>query len=113
MALFAFPEVSTATVTKENACSSFSTPAFQIYALPSPTPTSYTPIEYEQTSNHSNTFTGTYEVTLEHSDADANGFVSDYYDPTKTNSLSTSSSIVKAITKCMKPIQRQAAEPAA
>ena len=34
VALFAFPEVSTATVTKENACSSYSTPAFLIYALP-------------------------------------------------------------------------------
>jgi hypothetical protein len=104
VALFAFPEVSTATVTKENACSSFSTPAFQIYALPPTTLTSYAPIEYEQTSNHSNTFTSTYEVTYGASDADANGFVSDYYDTTKTSNLSTSSSIVKAITTCMKPI---------
>jgi hypothetical protein len=104
VALFAFPEVSTATVTDENACTSFHTPAFQIYALPSPTATSYTAIEYEQTSNHSNTFTSTYEVTLGASDADANGFVSDYYDPTQSNNLSTSSSIVKAITTCMKPI---------
>jgi hypothetical protein len=104
VALFGFPEVSTASVSKENACSSYSTPSFQIYALPSTTATSYTAIEYEETSNHSNTFTSTYEVTLGASDADANGFVSDYYDPTKTNNLSTSSSIVKAITGCMKPI---------
>ena len=104
VALFAFPEVSTASVSKENACSSYSTPAFQIYALPVATATSYTAIEYEQTSNHSNTFTSTYEVTLGATDADANGFVSDYYDPTKSNNLSTSSSIVKAITTCMKPI---------
>jgi len=104
VALFGFPEVSTASVSKENACSSFSTPSFQIYALPSTTATSYTAIEYEETSNHSNTFTSTYEVTLGASDADANGFVSDYYDPTKTNNLSTNSSIVKAITGCMKPI---------
>ena len=34
-------------------------------------------------SNHNNTFTATYEVTLGASDADANGFVSDYYDPTQ------------------------------
>ena len=34
VALFRVSRVSTATVTKENACSSYSTPAFQIYALP-------------------------------------------------------------------------------
>ena len=106
VALFAFPEVSTASVTKENACSSYSTPSFQIYALPSSTATSYTAIEYEETSNHSNTFTSTYEVTLGASDADANGFVSDYYDPTQTKNMNASSSIVKAITKCMKPISQ-------
>ena len=107
VALFGFPEVSTASVTKENACSSYSTPSFLIYALPSTTATgSYTPIEYWQNSNHSNTFTGTYEVTLGASDADANGFVSDYYSPTGTNGLNTSSSIVKAITGCMKPISQ-------
>jgi Flp pilus assembly protein TadG len=104
VALFAFPEVSTATVTKENACSSFSTPAFLIYALPLTTATSYTPITYWENSNHSNTFTATYEVTLGASDADANGFVSNYYDPTQTNGLNASSSIVKAVTKCMRPI---------
>ncbi len=104
VALFGFPEVSTASVTKENACSSFSTPSFQIYALPPTTATSYTAIEYEQASNHNNTFTSTYEVTLGAGDADANGFVSDYYDPTQSKNLNTGSSIVKAITKCMKPI---------
>jgi hypothetical protein len=62
VALFGFPEVSTASVSKENACSSYSTPSFQIYALPSTTATSYTAIEYEETSNHSNTFTSTYEA---------------------------------------------------
>ncbi len=106
VALFGFPEVSTATVTKENACSSYSTPSFLIYALPTTTATSYTPIEYWDNSNHNNTFTGTYEVTLGASDADANGFVSDYYDPTKSNGLKTTSSIVKAITGCMKPISQ-------
>jgi hypothetical protein len=107
VALFGFPEVSTASVTNENACTSYSTPSFLIYALPSATATgSYTPIEYWENSNHSNTFTGTYEVTLGASDADANGFVSDYYSPTGTNGLNTSSSIVKAITGCMKPISQ-------
>ena len=105
VALFAFPAVSTASVTKENGCSSYSTPSFQIYTLPYASATSYTPIEYEETNSHSNTFTGTYEVTpINTGDGDANGFVSDYYSPTATNGLSTTSSIVKAITKCMKPI---------
>jgi hypothetical protein len=91
-------------VTKENACSSYSTPSFQIYTLPVATNTSYTPIEYQDSNN--NTFTGTYEVTYGASDADANGFVADYYDASQSNGLSTSSSIVKAITKCMKPISQ-------
>lgn len=108
VSLWAFPEVSTATVTKENACSSYSTPAFLIYALPPTNLSAYTPIEYWDNSNHSNTFTGTYEVTpINTGDGDANGFVSDYYNPTTSNGLNTSSSIVKAITKCMKPISQQ------
>ena len=108
-----FLEVSTASVSKENACSSYSTPSFLIYALPTTTATSYTPIEYWENSNHNNTFTGTYEVTYGASDADANGYVSDYYSPSTSNGLNTSSSIVKAITKCMKPISRPAAAQAA
>jgi hypothetical protein len=104
VALFSFPEVSTATVTNENACSSYSTPAFLIYALPPTNLTSYTPIKYTLNSDTTKSFTGTYEVTLGASDADANGFVSNYYDPTQTASLNASSSIVKAITKCMKPV---------
>jgi hypothetical protein len=106
VALFSFPAVSTASVTKENACSSYSTPSFQIYTLPLTTATSYTPIEYWQNSNHNNTFTGTYEVTYGASDADANGFVSDYYNVSASNGLNTSSSIVKAITTCMQPISQ-------
>ena len=106
VALFGFPGVSTASVTNENACSSYSQPTFQIYSLPVVGASSYTPIQYWDNSNHNNTFTETYEVTLGASDADANGFVSDYYDPTQTNGLNSSSSIVKAITKCMKPISQ-------
>ncbi len=112
VALFAFPAVSTGTVSYENACSSYQTPAFQIYTLPLTTATSYSPIEYQEPNPapHSSgnvNFTGTYEVTpINTGDGDANGFVSDYYDPTQSNGLSTSSSIVKAITKCMKPISQ-------
>lgn len=104
VALFGFPGVSTSTVSYENACSSYSTPTFQMYALPKETATSYAPFMYKQTSNNNNTFTQTYEVTYGASDADANGFVSNYYDSTQSNGLNSSSSIVKAITKCMQPI---------
>jgi Flp pilus assembly protein TadG len=106
VALFSFPAVSTDSVSKENACSSYSTPTYQMYTLPVPTATSYKPIEYDETDNTSKTFTGTYEVTYGATDADANGFVSDYYDVTKTNGLNTKSSIVKAITNCMQPISQ-------
>ncbi len=110
VALFSFPAVSTDSVSDENNCSSYVTPSFQIYTLPLTTATSYTPIEYQEPNPapHSSgnvNFTGTYEVTpIGSSDGDANGFVSDFYDPTQTNGLNTKSSIVKAITKCMKPI---------
>jgi len=85
--------------------------------LPEPGLTSYTPLTYQQvnltttTSNPSWTATGTnswtasYEVTYPvtgsaaASDADANGFVSDYYDSgnAATNNLNASSSLIKAI----------------
>lgn len=112
VALFGFPAVSTDTVSKENACSSYSTPAFQIYTLPKENATSYTPLTYQQTVTdrygHTTTqsFTGTYQVTLGASDADVNGFVSNYYDPTQSTGLNPNSSIVKAITKCMRPISQ-------
>ncbi len=114
VALFAFPAVSTDTVSNENSCSSYSTPSFQIYTLPVATASSYTPIEYQEPNpNHQYgqpanvNFTGTYEVTpIGTGDGDANGFVSDFYDGTQTNGLNTNSSIVKAITKCMKPISQ-------
>jgi hypothetical protein len=108
VALFSFPGVSTDSVSDENGCSSYTTPSFQIYTLPNATATSYTPIEYSETVNKVvSSFTGTYEVTpINTGDGDANGFVSDYYSPSASNGLNTSSSIVKAITKCMKPISR-------
>ena len=105
VALFGFPEVSTATVTKENACSSYSTPAFQIYALP--TDDGNILYAHRICGRTAITTTRLPGPTRSHcgaSDADANGFVSNYYDPTASNGLNTSSSIVKAITKCMKPI---------
>jgi hypothetical protein len=108
VALFSFPAVSTDTVSDENGCSSYTTPAFQIYTLPPSTITSYTPIEYQETVDRTvESFTGTYEVTpINTGDGDKNGFVSDYYNSTASNGLNTSSSLVKAVTKCMKPISR-------
>jgi hypothetical protein len=45
------------------------------------------------------TWTATYEITYGASDTDANGYVSDYYDPasTTTGGLNPNSSIVKAV----------------
>ncbi len=111
VALFGFPGISTGTASYENACSSYQTPAFEIYSLPLTTATSYTPIEYQEpnTGYHQTgylNFTQTYEVTYGASDADANGFVSDYYSPSSSNGLNSTSSIVKAITGCMKPISQ-------
>jgi hypothetical protein len=112
VSLWSFPGVDTSTVADENGCSSYTTPEFEIYSLPVTTATSYTPIEYQEpkAGSHPTTyvnFTETYEVTpIGTGDGDANGFVSDYYDPTQSNGLKTTSSIVKAITKCMKPISQ-------
>jgi len=105
VAVFQFPSVSTSTVQYENSCSgSPSTPDFMIYTLPLTTATSYAPLTYKSTGSGTPSFTATYEVTLGASDADANGFVSDYYQPTASNGLNSSSSLVKAMTGCMKPI---------
>lgn len=85
--------------------------------LPIPGATSYTPLTYQQanltstnsnpawTATGTNSWTASYEVTYPEtgtaaaSDADANGFVSDYYDAgdSTTGDLNTSSSLIKAI----------------
>jgi hypothetical protein len=69
------------------------------YTFPLPTATSYAPMTYTQTASPYSTWTATYQVTYDASDADANGFVSDYYDPTNTmtGGLNPNSSLVKAV----------------
>ncbi len=102
VALFSFPNVSTGTVADEWNCSG--TPTNEHYTLPitngysseTTTLTSYTPLTYSGVD-------ATYEDTpVNTSDGDVNGFVSDYWSATQTNNLNTSSSIVKAVTGCMK-----------
>jgi Flp pilus assembly protein TadG len=110
VALFMFPGVSYSNTTGGaslsylTACNgTVTTPSFMIYTLPPAGATSYAPITYNLTASPNTPFTATYEVTYGASDADANGFVSDYYSPTSSNGLNSSSSIVQAITGCMTP----------
>ncbi|MGA2571569.1 MAG: hypothetical protein ABSF23_13700, partial [Terracidiphilus sp.] len=102
VALFSFPGVSTSTVSYQNNCSGTTgtTPQFMEYILPPTNLTSYSPITYKSGTT---SWTATYEVTYGTSDADANGFVSDYYLPSGANGLNSSSSIVKAISGCLVP----------
>jgi hypothetical protein len=74
-----------------------------IYTLPLATATSYSPITYKSSGSNPQSWTATYEITYGAGDADANGFVSDYYLPSASNGLDATSSIVKAITGCMQP----------
>ncbi len=93
VALFSFPNVSTANVS--NFWGNCSTPTHEPYTLPLTNITGYTPLKY-------GTATATYEDTpVSTSDGDANGFVTDYWSATQTNNLNTSSSIVKEVTGCL------------
>jgi Flp pilus assembly protein TadG len=99
VALFSFPNMVTSDLPVANACSgaTFTTPLpYQVYTLPSPTATSYTPLSYVENGT---TWSASYEFTYGASDADANGFVSDFYAPsnTATGGLNSSSSIVQAV----------------
>jgi hypothetical protein len=104
VAMFYFPNVlTTATgggdLSAMNACTAmtFTEPApFTVYTLPLKAATSYSPMTYTQGAS---TWTASYEITYGASDADANGFVSDYYDSAdaSTDYLNPSSSIVQAI----------------
>jgi hypothetical protein len=105
VALFSFPAVSTATVGYDYDCS-YNTPYYTIYPLPIPGATSYPATTYTSGSGRSlQSFTSTYEITYGASDADANGFLSNYYSTSASNHLNSSSSIVKAVSGCMSPIQ--------
>ena len=121
VALFGFPNLIYGALPSVNACSgaSYVEPQpFTILTLPLPTATSYVPLTYQYTypltatTTHTSTFTASYEMTYGAGDADANGFVSDYYQPsnTATGGLNPASSLVQGIgytgtgtkTGCMK-----------
>ena len=121
VALFGFPNLIYGALPTVNACSgaSYVEPQpFTILTLPLPTATSYVPLTYQYTypltatTTHTSTFTASYEMTYGAGDADANGFVSDYYQPsnTATGGLNPASSLVQGIgytgtgtkTGCMK-----------
>jgi hypothetical protein len=99
IALFEFPDMLLSALPSVNACSgaTYTSPLpYTVMTLPLPTATSYAPMTYTQGAT---TWTATYELTYGASDADANGFVSDYWDPsdTATGGLNPNSSIVQAV----------------
>jgi hypothetical protein len=108
VALFGFPNMIIGALPSVNACNgaSYVEPQpFQVFTLPKPTATSYVPLTYQYkipltaTTTATKTFTASYELTYGASDADANGFVSDYYDPSNaaTGGLNSASSLVQGI----------------
>ena len=118
LALFSFPNVTTATVANDWTCGS--TPTNEPYTLPlstgyqseSTTLSGYTPLGYAtaSTSNGKTTYTSkipvsTYEDTpVNTNDGDVNGFITDYYSQGSSSpaNLNSSSSAVEAVTGCMK-----------
>jgi len=105
VALFSFPNIMTSPTNYlpiANACSNmtYSGPGlpYNVITLPKPGATSYTPIAYRE-ANNSYTWSASYEMTYGASDADANGFVSDFYQPTNTTTggLNPNSSVVMAV----------------
>jgi Flp pilus assembly protein TadG len=103
VSLWTFPNIITADLPMANACSgkTYTEPLpYAVHTLPLPSATSYSPLTYDETINSKKTtWTASYEVTWGASDADANGFVSDYYAPSDSSTfgLNASSSIVQAV----------------
>jgi hypothetical protein len=103
VSLWTFPNIITADLPNANACKgkSYTTPApYQVMTLPKAGVTGYTPLTYSQTiGGTTTTWSASYEVTYGASDADTNGFVSDYYAPSNSSTfgLNSSSSIVQAV----------------
>jgi hypothetical protein len=106
VALFGFPNMIYSALPSVNACSgaSYVEPQpFTILTLPLPTATSYVPLEYQYTipltatTQKTGILVASYELTYGASDADANGFVSDYYDPSTNSGLNPASSLVQGI----------------
>jgi Flp pilus assembly protein TadG len=124
VALFSFPNISTTDAPDDYNCGG--TPAYQPYSLPVIGLSGYTPITYtfsNQTTRHhgsptttTNAVQLTYQSTYGATDADANGFFTNYYDSSAPGNLSSTSSIVKAIghgttNPCLVPPSSQNAGP--
>jgi Flp pilus assembly protein TadG len=127
VSLFAFPNVPTSTVADDYTCSG--TPQTEVYTLPNVPPLTgalatagYTPLEYTTTEGGTtvmnNVHTATYQITPPNvGNADANGFLSDFYPGTSTEQLNPDSILVKAIgnstpsnnltTGCLQPPQNK------
>jgi hypothetical protein len=105
VSFFTFPNVTTASVPIDY-CKSTGIPTAADYTLPVIGTTGYTPFGYKAGSGGSTVPVSTYQVTVPGvGDADANGFVADYY---SSGALNPSSILVKIIgngsTKgCMTP----------
>jgi len=100
VSLWTFPNIITTDLPVANACSgtTYIEPLpYQVLTLPTPGVTGYTPLTYAYPNGTK--WSASYEVTYGASDADANGFVSDYYQANSpsTGNLNPSSSIVKAV----------------
>jgi Flp pilus assembly protein TadG len=104
VSLFAFPNVPTTAVADDYTCSG--TPSTTVYTLPNvPTGTNstagYTPLKYTSLSAGGGTVkvaTSTYQITPPNTgNADANGFLSDFYPGSTGEQLNATSILVKAI----------------
>jgi Flp pilus assembly protein TadG len=96
VALFAFPNVSVATRPDDYGCSG-TTPTPEMYTFPLTSLSGYSPLSYTKSST-TEIPSSTYAVTLPSTgNADARGFLSDYYSTSASNHLNSSSEVVKAI----------------
>jgi len=94
VALFTFPNVTTATANKYWDCTS-GDPTSEPYTLPKAGLSSYTTLSY---SGQTTIPASTYEATpVNTGDGDANGFVYDYWSGSTSNSLNASSDLTKEV----------------
>jgi len=99
VSLWEFPNMMTSALPSMTGttCGAVPISAYAPYTLPKATNTSYAPLTYTQGTGANQTqWTASYEITYGASDADANGFVSDWYDYSTSN-LNINSSIVSAV----------------
>jgi hypothetical protein len=103
VSLWAFPNVYRSQVSDDYGCAA-TIPGHLPYNMPNTQATSYNQLLYNGAADYATyEVTGPYNSTAKSTstsnptDADANGFLSDYYDPTTTNGLNSSSILVKAI----------------